>query len=489
VKKVVVIGSGISGMSAAAFLAKSGFQVTVIEKNDQPGGRCRTWEKDGFLFDMGPSWYWMPDVFDRFFESFGKKVSDYYRLDRLNPSYKVVFSENNQWEIPATAEKLGDYLEQFEAGAKEKLNKFLSEAAYKYRVGINKLVFKPGRKLNELLDAELIQGIFKLDVFNSISSHIKSMFKNEQIIQLLEFPVLFLGAKPEDTPALYSLMNHADISLGTWYPQGGMHQISKAMESLCLELGVDFKYNEAVVQIHKKGKEVVSVESKQTNYPCDAVIGSADYNHLDKDILKSDRNYSDAYWNKKVMAPSSLIFYLGVDKKLNNILHHNLFFDADFKGHAKEIYDTPQWPKNPLFYVCCPSKTDDSVAPAGKENLFILIPVAPALDDPENTRERYYNLVMERLEKICGENIRNHVVVKRSYAHSNFIEDYHSFKGNAYGLANTLLQTAHLKPKLKNKNLKNFYYTGQLTVPGPGLPPALISGEVVANELIKEIKQ
>lgn len=482
---VLVIGSGFAGLSSACFLAKAGYDVQVLEKNDTPGGRCRLWKQDGFTFDMGPSWYWMPDVFEKFFAQFGKKPADYYTLERLDPSYRVYF-DNELWDIPANVDQLGLLLETKEAGAAQNLKKFLAEAQYKYNVGINRLVYKPGRSLLEFADGQLLAGLFKLDVFKSMQSHVRSYFKHPQIQQLMEFPVLFLGAKPADTPALYSLMNYADIQLGTWYPQGGMYKIVEAMYSLALELGVKFHFNHEVKKIESLNGKAEKVITNKETFVADVIVAGADYHHVDKQLLNGNSNYTEEYWQKRTLAPSSLIYYLGIDKKIEGLQHHNLFFDADFGLHATEIYDEPAWPQNPLFYVSATSKTDPTVAPQGCENLFLLMPVAPNLSDDEATREHYYNIMMQRIEQRTGQQIRPHVVVKRSYAHSNFVADYHSFKGNAYGLANTLMQTAILKPALKNKKLKNLYYTGQLTVPGPGVPPSLISGQVVAGQIQKE---
>lgn len=486
-KKAIVIGAGFAGMSAASFLAKGGYDVTVIEKNESSGGRGRKFTHEDFVFDMGPSWYWMPDVFEKYFSAFGKKTEDYYSLVRLAPSYRVFFSEKNIVDVPASSSELGKYFETLEPGAAKKLENFLREANYKYRVGINDLVFKPGRSLLEFAHPQFLAGLLKLDVFTSHAAHIRKFFKHPDIIRLLEFPVLFLGAKPEKTPALYSLMNFADIELGTWYPMGGMTKIAEAMETLAKSLKVKFIFNQAVTGFSYEGKKITSVNTAEKNYAADVIVAGADYHHVDQQILKEEkRSYSPNYWNKRVLAPSSLIFYLGFSRKINNLQHHNLFFDEEFGPHAKEIYDNPQWPEKPLFYVCAPSKTDPSVAAPGRENIFILIPVAPGLTDTEEIREKYFNLILSRMEKLLGEtNLKQAILFKRSYAHRDFIQDYNSFKGNAYGLANTLKQTAILKPSLKSKKINNLYFTGQLTVPGPGVPPALISGEVVANEIFK----
>ncbi len=484
-KQVTIIGSGFSGLSAACYLAKEGFRVSVLEKHDRVGGRARQFEAQGFAFDMGPSWYWMPDIFETFFADFGKKVSDYYELERLSPSYRV-FYQDGPMDIPSDMNGLCALFERVEKGSAEKLKQFLKEAEYKYEVGMHDLVYRPGISLMEFMDARFLKGLFKLDVLTSMSRHIRKSFSNPKLIQLLEFPVLFLGALPQNTPALYSLMNYADMVGGTWYPKGGMVKIVEAMHQLALELGVKFTFNADVskISVANKKANVLKADVDYTGF--DALVSSADYRFTDKVLLDpAYSNYSDSYWESRKMAPSSLIFYIGVNKQLNGLLHHNLFFDEDFDVHAKEIYTTPQWPAKPLFYVSCPSKTDPITAPEGKENLFILIPIAPDLADDKATNDHYFDLVIRRIERYTGQSFKEDVIYRRDFATRDFITEYNSFKGNAYGLANTLSQTAILKPALKNKNVKNLFYTGQLTVPGPGVPPSLISGKLVAEQVKK----
>lgn len=493
-KKIIVIGSGFAGLSAACFLAKAGYKVTVLEKNEQPGGRARQFKAQGFTFDMGPSWYWMPDVFERFFNQFKKTVSDYYQLQRLDPSYRIYWP-GEQMDVPANYEQLKVLFETIEAGSAAKLDAFMAEAAYKYNVGINKLVHKPGRNIGEFLDWEVIKGVFKLDVFDNMKNHVAKYFKNTKLQQLMEFPVLFLGALAKDIPALYSLMNYADVKLGTWYPQGGMYKIVEAMYSLAKELGVQFEFDcnaTAIEVVNGEAKTVTAQKSvnhqlSTVNFNADVVVGGADYNFIETKLLPANcRTYTDEYWNKRVMAPSCLLYYIGLNKKLSAVPHHSLFFDTDFETHGNEIYTTPKWPENPLFYVSVPSVTDNSVAPEGCENLFFLIPVAAGLQgDTEELREKYFDNIVSRFEQRIAQNVKDSIIYKKAYSVSNFINDYNSFKGNAYGLANTLLQTALLKPACKSKKVSNLFYTGQLTVPGPGVPPSLISGEVVAKEIMK----
>lgn len=488
-KKVIVIGAGFAGLSAATSLAKKGFEVTLFEKNSTVGGRARKLEIDGFTFDMGPSWYWMPDVFENYFKEFGTTVAEQYDLIRLDPSYAVFFRKEEVMRIPANLNEFYQLFEKYEPGSSVPLKKFLAEAEYKYEVSMSDFVHKPSLSIFEFIDFRILNAVVRMDLFKSISKYIKNHFKDERLIQLLEFPVLFLGAKPNETPALYSMMNYADIVLGTWYPQGGMHKIVEAMEKVAIKEGVIIKTNQTVSKIHVEKGIAVYIVSNGIKYAANFIIGAADYHHIEQNLLEEKyRNYTGDYWKSRKMAPSCLMYYIGVDKKITGLEHHNLFFDAPFDLHAEEIYDRPQWPSNPLFYATCASITDKSVAPAGKENLVLLIPIAVDIEDTEAIREKYFNIMIERLEHLTGQSIKQHITVKKSYAIKDFKADYNSFGGNAYGLANTLKQTAIFKPSLKNKKVKNLYYAGQLTVPGPGVPPSIISGQVVAREIVKKFK-
>ena len=483
---VIIVGSGFAGLSAASFMAKAGWKVIVIEKNATPGGRARQLKEQGYTFDMGPSWYWMPDVFENYFNQFGKKVRDYYSLHRLDPSYRVYWKDSFT-DVPADYSAFKKMADELEPGAGYQVEKYLQEARFKYDIGINKLVHKPGRSFTEFIDADIFKGVFRLDVFTSIKKHIAKYFKDPRLRQLMEFPVLFLGALPENTPALYSLMNYADIKGGTWYPKGGIYSVVEAMYQLTLELGVNFHFNEEAKQILVEDSEAKTLVTNKGIYEADVIISGADYHFTENLLPKDHRSYSETYWNKRVMAPSCLLYFVGLNKKLKNVVHHSLFFDVPFEQHAKEIYDDPKWPEEPLFYVSINSVTDAAAAPEGCDNMVLLIPIASGLQgDDEIIREKYFRKIIKRMEKHTGQQILDSIVYKKTFSVSDFVSEYNSFKGNAYGLANTLLQTALFKPSCKSKKVKNLFYTGQLTVPGPGVPPCLISGEVVANEVIKE---
>ena len=485
-KSVIIIGAGFAGLSAAAFMAKAGWSVSVIEQNETAGGRARQLKEDGFSFDMGPSWYWMPDIFEHFFEQFGKKVEDYYTLKRLDPSYRIYW-QDGYTDLPANYEDLKDLFESIEKGSGLKLDKYLDEAAYKYKVGMQNLVYKPGQSLTEFFEWDVIKNMLRLDVFTSIKKHIAGYFSNEKLRQIMEFPVLFLGALPKHTPALYSLMNYADIKGGTWYPEGGIFSVVRAMQQLAEELGVKFYFNEEVEEIIIEKNTVKKVRTSNNIHEGDAIISGADYYFTENNLLPPlYRSYTDKYWDRKVLAPSCIIYYVGLNKKLENVLHHSLFFDVSFNQHADEIYKNPQWPSEPLFYLSASSKTDNTVTPPGCENLVFLIPVASDLkNDTEDIKEYYFDKIIKRLEKQTGVLIKDSIIYKKTFSVSDFVAEYHSYKGNAYGLANTLRQTSIFRPSCQSKKVKNLFYTGQFTVPGPGVPPSLISGEVVSKQVLK----
>ncbi len=481
-KKVLIIGSGFSSLSASCYLAKMGFDVSVYEKNGTVGGRARQLVRDGFTFDIGPSWYWMPDIFDKFFADFGKRTADYYKLDKLSPAYRIFFADDII-TIGDSMDKICVEFERIEAGSSKHLRQFIADAQENYDIAINKVVLRPGLSPFELVTKETV---LKVDqFFKTISGQVRKKFKNPKLISTLEFPVLFLGAKPSNTPSFYSFMNFADFGLGTWHPRGGMYEVIKAMHALALELGVTFHLNSAVDKIRVENGQVVGITTKGKTIESDYVLSGADYHHSEKLLDKQYRQYSETFWSKKTFAPSSLLFYIGFDKKLVNVEHHNLFFDTDFELHAQEIYDHPQWPSDPLFYVNFPSITDPSMAPEGCETGFFLIPIAPGLEDTPQLRDQYFELIIARFEERTGQKVENNIIFKESFCVNDFVEEYNSYKGNAYGMANTLLQTAFLRPKLQSKKVNNLFFTGQLTVPGPGVPPSLISGKLVSELIVK----
>mgnify|MGYP003531457745 FL=1 len=485
IKKITIIGSGFSALAASCYLAQSGHDVTVFEKNPTVGGRARQLKIDGFTFDMGPSWYWMPDVFERFFADFGKKTSDYYELIKLSPAYRVYYGIDDFITIADNLEDIVKSFEAIEKGSGALLKKFMTKAKSNYDIAIKDLVYRPGVSPLELITPQTAMKVGQF--FSNISKDVRKKFNNERLIQILEFPVLFLGAKPSDTPSFYSFMNYADFGLGTWHPKTGMFDVVRAMESLALELGVKFQTDATIEKIIVENKTAKALLVNGEMIVSDLILSGADYHHTETLLDQEHRAYSEKYWDSRVFAPSSLLFYVGFNKKIKNISHHALFFDVDFYQHAKDIYDEPKWPKEPLFYANFPSLTDNTAAPVGMESGFFLVPLAPGINDTEALREEYFDKIIARFEALTQQSVKNSIIFKKSFCKNDFVSEYNSYKGNAYGMANTLFQTAFLRPKLKSKKVKNLYFTGQLTVPGPGVPPALISGKLVSELINKQL--
>ena len=483
-KNIAIIGSGFSSLSAACYLAKVGHNVTIYEKNDALGGRARQFKAEGFTFDMGPSWYWMPDVFDKFFNDFGKKVSDYFTLTKLSPAYRVYFGKDDFIDIEDSPEKICKKFESIEKGSGEKLKKYLKIAKENYEIGVTDMLYKmPGNSPLELVSKKTIKRVrFFL---SNIRKDVRRDFKNPKLRSILEFPVLFLGAKASNTPAFYNFMNYADFGIGTFQPPNGFHDLVNAMVDLGKSLGVKYKVNHELSKINVKNKKVENIVINGKSTDCDLILSGADYHHTESLLPIKSRQYNNKYWKSRVFAPSSLLFYVGFNKKLKNVQHHNLMFDTDFNKHAEEIYDSPKWPTDPLFYANFTSKTNSKTAPEGSENAFFLIPIAIDLIDNEETRDKYFQKIIKKMELYTGQDLKDSITYKRSFCVNDFKNEYNSYGGNAYGLANTLFQTAFLRPNIKSKLVQNLYFCGQLTVPGPGVPPAVVSGELVANLINK----
>ena len=481
-KKVVIIGSGFGGLAAAGLLAKNGHDVTVFEKNEQVGGRASVWKKDGFIFDMGPSWYLMPDVFEKFFSEFGKKPEDYMELIRLDPSYRVFFDKDDFVDISADLNKNLEIFEELEAGAKEKMKEYLKLSEYEYEIAMRDFIYKDYKHLTDFFKPKLIIEGTKLHMFQKLDGFAQRFFKSDKIRKILEYTIVFLGGSPYDSPALYSLMSHVDFNMGVWFPKGGMGKLAEAMHRLAIEQGAKFKLNEPVSKILVEKGKVVGVKTTKKKYEADIVIVNADYAWADQNLLDDKyKSYSKKYWEKRKIAPSAYLLYLGLDKQIKRFIHHNLYFHPKWDKHFEDIFDDPKWPDDFSYYVSCISKTDKKTAIKNGENVFVLIPVAPDLKDTKKTREKYFNKTIKHMEYLTGENLRDHIVIKRIFAHNDFSSRYNAYKGTALGLAHTLKQTAVFRPKHESKKVNNLYFTGHYNHPGIGVPMVIISSQILAD--------
>ena len=485
-KKIGVIGAGFGGLTVACLLAKKGHKVTLFEKNDQVGGRARIFEEKGFKFDMGPSWYLMPDTIKEIFEELGYDVNKELNLVRLDPHYKMFFNDE---AIKIRKDMSENYklFERLEPRVTPKIKKYLDEAKYKYDTAMEHFIEKPYLKATDLINWKMLKEGRNLDLFSSFDSHLRKSFRSDKIRKILGYTMVFLGGSPKNTPALYSLMSHGDFNLGVYYPKGGMNALAKALEKIAKELKVKIQLKTSVEKIEVEKRVAKRIVTDKKTYEFDEVVVNADYAWAETNLLeKKYQTYKRKYWNKKIIAPSAFMIYLGIKGKIKGLEHHNLMIENDWMQHFNEIFENPGWPENPSYYVCMPSKTENGVAPKGHENLFILVPTAPGLDDNDVIREKYAEKILNELEKRINQKLTDKIVVKKIYTQRDFKKDYNAFKGTALGLAQTLFQTAFFRPKNKSGKVKNLYYVGQFTNPGTGVPITMISAKIVKKLIENE---
>jgi phytoene desaturase len=485
-KKVVIIGGGIGGLSTAALLAKNGYQVTILEKNEMLGGRARKYVENGYTFDMGPSWYMMPDVFRSYFELLGKDINNYLNLKKLPIHYKVFYDNGHNYVINENLDDVAFQFEQAEKGAGENLKKYLKKSKNLYQLATDEMVFFDYKTIWPLINPKFLFKLPILSLLRSFHKDVSSYFKNTELQKIIEFTTVFLGGSPYNTPAFYELISHTDFNQGIFYPQGGIFKIIEALEKICLEFGVKIETSVEVKKIMVEKGTAKQIISDNKVYDADMIVCNADYQFVETKLLEEKwQTYNASYWNKKTLSPSGFIIYLGLDKQFPKLEHHNLYFNNSWENGFKSVYKKPAWPENPSYYVHVPSRTDDSVAPENNETMMILVPVAAGLNDSDKIRDKQAEEVIKHLESIIGESITAHIRLKKIYSHRDFISDYNAFKGCAFGLAHTLDQTAMFRPKNFSKKVNNLYFVGQYTNPGVGMPTTLISSQIVAN-LIKK---
>ncbi|HEQ72647.1 MAG TPA: phytoene desaturase [Spirochaetia bacterium] len=487
-KKVVMIGAGLAGLAGAALLARNGSEVTVVEQLDSPGGVAGRHTEAGFTFDTGPSWYLMNGVYERFFGLFGKKPADYYDLVKLEPSYRIFFGDGTTADVTTDPQATEALFERLEPEGGKKIRRFLKNSALKYRIAVDRFIYREYRSMLPFLNPALLFSGLRLDIFSKLDSFVGRYFKDPRSRQIVEFNTVFLGSSPYRTPALFSLMAHADITEGVSFPRGGVYELVKALHALCLEQGVRFKFKTPVEKIVIEKGRAAGVATSAGFIPADVVVAGTDYHHADTALVDDRyRNYSARYWKTRVIAPATFLILLGLDRPVPGLAHHNFYFASDWKRHFDSIFDRPSWPDDPSYYVGVVSKTAPAMAPAGGENLFILVPVAPGLPDTDAIRASFSRAIISHVSKVIGVPLEKHIAVKKIIAHRDFEETLHYYKGTGLGLSHTLFQTALFRPARRHRRVKNLYYTGHYTQPGIGMPMAVIGSELLAARVTREM--
>ncbi|OYR81248.1 phytoene dehydrogenase [Halorubrum sp. E3] len=483
-ESVVVIGGGFGGLSTACYLADAGADVTLLEKNEQLGGRASRLEVDGFRFDMGPSWYLMPDVFERFFGHFGRSPDEFYELERLDPHYRVFWKDGDKVDVLPDREENREIFESYEPGAGEAFDAYLEESQRTYEIGMEHFVYEDRPRLRDYVDKDVLRYSWGLSLLGKMQGHVEDYFDHPKLQQLMQYTLVFLGGSPTNTPALYNLMSHVDYNMGVYYPEGGIGAVVDGIVELAEGLGVEFITDAEVTGIEGRyGAFAVDTENGE-RYLADRVVSDADYAHTEQELLpERKRQYTEEYWESRTYAPSAFLLYLGVEGDVPNLEHHTLVLPTDWDGHFAQIFDDPEWPDDPAYYLCVPSKTDDTVAPEGHSNLFALVPIAPGLADTPEIRNRYRDLVIDDIAENTDTDLRGRIVVEETFSVDDFADRYNSYAGSALGLAHTLTQTSLLRPPHTSDAVDGLYFTGSTTTPGIGVPMCLISGGLTAEAM------
>lgn len=486
---VAVVGGGFGGLAAACYLAQAGADVELVEKNERLGGRASLLETDGFRFDMGPSWYLMPDVFERFFNQFDRDVTEYYTLDQLDPHYRIFFKDGDQVDITPDREQVIETFESYEQGAGDALREYLETSEQHYSVAMENFVYEDRPRLRDWIDRDVMSAApIGFQLLGTMDDYVAGYFDHPKLQQIMQYTLVFLGGAPKNTPALYNMMSHVDFNMGVWYPEGGIAGVVDAISDLASELGVTTTLDTEISEITRQrdGFRLEAVDGER--FHPDIVVSDADYAHTEQDLLSSpERQYDAEYWDERTYAPSAFLMYLGVEGDVESLSHHTLVLPTDWDYHFDQIFDDPAWPDDPAYYLCVPSKTDDTVAPDGHSALFVLVPIAAGLQDTTDIREEYRDFVLRDIAANTGVDLHDRIVCEEIFSIEDFASAYNSWNGTALGLAHTLRQTALFRPPHRSDAVDGLYFAGGYTTPGIGMPMCLISGEHAASAVIEDV--
>jgi phytoene desaturase len=486
-KKAVVIGAGVGGLALANILAKTGWKVSVYDRLPQAGGRMGELRAKGFMFDTGPSWYLMPEVFQHYFELLGEDVSAHLDLIKLSPAYKVFYDYHKPITVTGSLKKDERTFDAIEAGAGQKLRDYVRTAERNYRAAMEHFLYNPFTRAGSLANRRVVAQLPALSqqLIRPLHSHVARYVRAQPLQQILEYPMVFLGASPWNAPALYHLMSFLDFKQGVYYPRGGMYRVVEALQRVGEKLGVAYHFNATATKIEVAGGRATAVQFGKKQVAADLVVSGADLHFTETALLpESARTYPQKYWKKRVAGPSALLLYLGIKGELPQLQHHNLFFVKDWKQNFADIFERKAWPENASIYVCKPSATDKSVAPKGHENVFVLVPLPADINHPEQL-EAAADRYLTQLEKMANiPDLRERIVYKSMRGPADFAEMYNSWNGTALGMAHLLKQSAFWRPGARSKKVQNLLYVGGGVQPGIGVPMCLISAEVAYKQLV-----
>jgi len=488
-KKVIIIGAGIGGLGTAALLSKRGYDVTILEKNEKIGGRANIFTAEGYTFDMGPSWYLMPDVFEHFYDLMEEDINKHLNLVKLGPSYKVFFPGDPEYpvvDIHSDLKKDLPTLEQFEPGITPKLRKYLETSGKQYELAKKSFMYRNYDSIFDFFKWELMKEGRHMNPLQTMEKYLNKNFSDDRVKKILEYTLVFLGSEPKKTPALYNIMNFIDFHYGVYYPKGGIYTIIDSLKSMNDTHGTTIHTNTGVSEIIIENKTATGVRLENGEIMnADYIISNADLHFTETKLIaeKKHQTFPEKYWDKAVMGPSAFIMYLGLDREVPNLTHHNLRFAQNWKENFKELFDEPALPTDPSYYVCKPTHTDTNIAPKGKDILFMLVPIAAGMTITDDMKKSYRDKIIGMMKTDLNlPDLEESIVYEKSYWGDDFGRDYNAYKGTALGMAHTLKQTL-LRPGNKSKKVKNLFYVGAGTNPGIGMPICLISAELMYKRL------
>ncbi|AWB28650.1 phytoene desaturase [Halococcoides cellulosivorans] len=484
---VTIVGAGIGGLSTAAYCADAGADVTVLERHDQVGGVARTIEADGFQFDAGPSWYLMPEVFERFFGQFDRSPDDYYELEELDPQYRVFWTDGDRVTVPPDRDAVREIFESYEDGAGAAFDRYIERAGEAYHLGMDRFVYVDRSRLRDFLDLDVLRSARALGLVRSMDGHVARYFDVPKLQQLLQYTLVFLGGAPHNTPALYSMLAYADFEGHVHYPDGGMIAVVDGIATLARERGATIETGTPVTSIEPTD-DGLRVETAERTHETDRVVANAPRPHVERDLLAPRyRDKDPEFWDSRTYGPSAYMLYLGVEGSVDPLAHHTLVLPTDWDPHFEAIFDDPGWPDDPAFYLSVPSQTDPNVAPDGHHALVALVPIAPDLADGRDVRDRMRETILDRIESEAGVDLRDRIVLEREVCVSEFADQYSLPQGTALGLAHTLRQSGPLRPGHRSAACPGLYYAGSFVRPGIGVPMTVISGEHAARAVAMDV--